>query len=127
MATLPTPEESTMASKYGIGKWGTGNRSLNIEFEAYEWFLTIRRTDSKEDVKFGSLDQKEMSSDKTREFIPKWENLDWQHGDFLGIQESSAIHGDYKLILTLPDNVSISIDDAIQQFRDFMSIQKEGS
>jgi len=64
---------------------------------------------------------KEVTPEQIREFVPKWEKLDWKSGGFKGSCNADFIQdGDYKLHLVLFENASISMDEAIKQFKDFM-------
>ncbi len=110
-----------MIPKHGTGIWGKMNRSLNIVFEEYEWYLTIHRTDRKEDDKFFSLNQKEVTPDKIREFVSNWEEFKWKRAGFKGICKAVFNqNGNYKLYLILPESASITLDKAVEQFGKFM-------
>ena len=112
---------STVENGKGLIGNEKGN-SLYVNFEAYEWSIRICRTDHQEDERFFSLNNKEVTPEQIREFVPNWEKLDWKNGGFKDRCNADFIQdGDYKLYLVLFENASISADNAIEQFKCFMS------
>lgn len=106
----------------GKGNMGIMCHSLDINFKECDWFITIRRTDGKEDRSFGALNEQEVGPAQIANFIPNWQNLEWQRGRLEGISEGACIQGrDYKLNLICPKESHIDADIAIKEFTEFMT------
>ena len=95
-------------------------RSLIFYPDNYEWSVEIRRVDGKQVDKDINSVLITGPREQIREFIPNWKKLNGQDEDFIGMKHSSIQDGEYKLCLSLSGNASISMNEAIKQFKDFM-------
>jgi len=95
---------------------------LEIDFENCDWFINIRRIDMKDDKRFDALNNQEVYPAQIAEFVPNWQNLEWQHVSIEGISKEVYIQdGDYKLNLICLKESQVDPDTAIQEFTKFMT------
>jgi len=104
----------------GRGQWDSTSNSLYVRFQEVDWHIMIRRCDGKPCEHMRNYDGRDVSADTLKDFLPHWQSLTWQPTRTFDCHVLSAEDGDFRVRLLAAMESSLSKDQIIDQFKEFM-------